>query len=142
MLLSSGGSADHCEISGNGWGVAPASNAGFLRITDCTLSLNSSGGIYVASGSLVKGNTIDSGPNIVGIYVYSNGNRIESNTTRGTAAAITRDASAADNLVICNWHYGGQIGFANFNPASNMVGPVISTAGTITSTNPWANFTR
>lgn len=145
FYITSGASVDHCEsLSNQGYGVASVSNSDLMRVTDCAVSQNAQGGIHLASGSLIKANSVFTSGGLTCISLFGNGNRVEGNTTRGTGNSVACVIGTVDNFIIGNWHYSatGTNGFAAVNAGSNVVGPIVTTQGTIATTNPWANFTR
>ena len=157
-IYSNGGSITGCAANNNG-GTGITIYSGV--IADCTARKNSLHGIYVAPGSvsgcLVSGNTsagIDvDGPgsmvsrntcigNGYGIFVNDARNRIEDNQVTASITAgiqIANTTSYTNNLVIKNSVFGN--GANNYvTPNTQIVGPIITATGTITSVNPWANF--
>ncbi len=125
-------------------------------VTDCSATTNGGHGIALQTGSNVTGctaarnrngiHTLGScrivsnlvvGNTSAGIRVKGTGNRIENNTARDNLE-VGLDILTGGNLVIRN--------SATTNPQSfsiapgNTVGPIVTGTGTITSSNPWANF--
>ncbi len=86
------------------------------RISDCIANVNSFAGIRATiGGNDIQGNTVQG--NGMGIDLDQGGNFVARNTARGNTT--------------------------NYNmPGSQTVGPVITATGTITTTNPWANFSH
>ncbi|NUQ67479.1 MAG: right-handed parallel beta-helix repeat-containing protein [Phycisphaerales bacterium] len=145
IYVTTGSLVSDCTASSNGsYGIGMVLNADAVTITNNSCNTNTVGGILVAGNALVKGNSVTSNPNVTNILLTGSGARVEGNTTRGTGFAVSSAVGAADNFVIGNWHYSGNgsNGFSGLAAATNVVGPVVTTAGTITTTNPWANFTR
>ena len=109
-------------------------------IKDCTSSLNRGDGIRVSGRNLVEGNTCISNGNSgdgAGIHVIQTDNRIDGNTVTTNDRGI--DVDVAGNLIIRNSASGNTT--ANYDWAGTQtIGPIITATGTITSTNPWANF--
>lgn len=143
FFVTSGSSVTGCLAIGNaGWGIGSLVGSDTISITDNTINVpNTTGahGIGVYSKSTVRHNTITNNhSNEWTIYLSNDGNRVEGNTTSGGVQAVT--TSGNKNLVIGNFHYGSAPVGAFSLTGSNTVGPVISATGTITSTNPWANF--
>jgi hypothetical protein len=111
---------------------------------------NHSSGIYVdAPGSEVIGNTCignNTGNSTyqAGIFIDDSNNRIEDNhvTASGnglTGGGINVQISYFENIIIKNSVSG--YGANNYvTPGLEVVGPIINTTGTISSSNPWANF--
>jgi hypothetical protein len=120
--------------------VAPGS------VSDCLVHNSGYSGIYVdAPGSQVIGNTCignNSGANSghAGIVVNDARNRIENNHVSASGyAGILVSATYANNLIIKNSVIGS--GTNNYVvPGAQIVGPLITNTGTITNSNPWANF--
>jgi len=119
-------------------------------VSGCLVQNNTQMGIYVnAPGSVVIGNNC-AGNNTAnlsssaGIYIFDARNRIEDNhvTANGTGTAgagISVSSSYSDNIIIKN-SVSGYSGNNYLTPGTQIVGPIITTTGTITSTSPWANF--
>lgn len=114
-------------------------------IQDNTIYYAPGGGVRVYHYATVARNTLqnptNAGPCII---VMKHGNRIEANSCHGGSDAVKIDPAAANNLVIGNFSINAAVGngFANVALATNVVGPVHATQGTISTSNPWANFTR
>jgi parallel beta-helix repeat protein len=150
-----------CTFVNNGYGItcnSQKSSSGCL-ITGCTISDGTTGiycagsgiisgcvannciyfgiGVNNAQGFLVSGCTANT--NGVNIYVNGSQNRIEDNhVTTGGGFGI-EVLGGTNNIIIRNSVVGG--GGNNYNlTGTQIVGPLITTAGTITSANPWANF--
>jgi len=127
-----------------------------IRINNGTVS-----GCYVANNALSGILTGDNGCQIIGnncftnntssstidagILVYSANNRIEDNhvTSSGYAGIqvinFSRFTNNINNIVVKNTVIGD--GANNYITRGNqIVGPLITTYGTITNSNPWANF--
>jgi len=117
------------------------------KVSGCVVQLNDQNGIFInGTGGLITDNSCTSNnvSNITGcagitIY-YSSGNRIENNHVEGTTyAGIIVNGS--NNLIIKNSVTGTSISANNYMIASGQViGPIITGTGTITSTSPWVNF--
>lgn len=162
-IYNSGGLVEGCEANYN-------KNVGILMangtVRDCRAINNASHGIVVQPGTVtgswvennghsgiyvnfpnskVIGNTCNGNNTIAsasdaGIYVNDTNNRIEDNHVAGSGlAGIKVDNVYNGNIVIKNSVSGN--GANNYvMPGSQIVGPLISTFGTITNANPWANF--
>jgi hypothetical protein len=119
-------------------------------VSGCFVKGNHSSGIYVdAPGSEVIGNTCignNTGNSTyqAGIFIDDSNNRIEDNhvTASGnglTGGGINVQISYFENIIIKNSVSG--YGANNYvTPGLEVVGPIINTTGTISSSNPWANF--
>jgi parallel beta-helix repeat protein len=136
----------NCTVANcTAFGISGTFGATALRIMDNTVTNNGSGGIRVYSTSQVVGNTVSvSGLQVPGITVTFDGNRIEANLIHGGPDAVRIDASGDGNLVVRNQAFAptNGNGFANVNAAGNQIGPVVTAAGSISSTSPHANFSR
>ena len=71
-----------------------------------------------------------------GIWVVSSRNRIEANNVHDNDRGI--DVDANNNFIIKNNASGNGSNYPIV--AGNTVGPITAGGGTITTTNPWANF--
>lgn len=127
---------------GNGIYVSPG------MVIECMAEYNGQSGIFVngMGGSKVVGNTcIGNNTNAsafdAGIFVNSSAARIEDNyiSASGYAGISISSGSSGQNIIIKNSVLGN--GPNNYlTPGSEIVGPLITTYGTITNSNPWANF--
>ena len=114
--------------------------------TGCLVEGNNQSGIYVdAPGSMVVGNTCiennsSSASSEAGIYINDSNNRVEDNhVTESGLAGIQVSPDYTLNIVIKNAVIGN--GANNYIiPSGQIAGPLITTLGTITNANPWANF--
>ncbi|MDB6028872.1 MAG: hypothetical protein JWM68_5095 [Verrucomicrobiales bacterium] len=133
----------NCRTKGNaanGISVYPG------MVSDCLSIENGFSGIFVnAPGSKIIRNTCYSNNTLNhsqngGITINDSSSRIEDNVvTANTRAGIRVLANYTNNLVIKNNVTGN--GTNNYILSTNqVVGPLISTTGTITNSNPWANF--
>lgn len=124
-------------------------NGGILAGENCTISgcsvrQNGGGpGIQVQAASLVFNNTCfeHDGSDTPGIRVQSAGSRIEGNNVSSNAWGIA--VEAAGNFVFRNTAIGNTLG--NYtNAPGNVVGEILNVSGgaTVTSSNPWANFSH
>jgi hypothetical protein len=70
------------------------------------------------------------------------GATIEKNSLYQGTFAVSADANASGLLITGNQCFGNTSGGFNVSLANNQVGPTVNASGTISSTNPWANFVR
>jgi hypothetical protein len=116
--------------------------------TRCLVIRSFATGIYcnspgcVVSDNVVRNNNTGNFASSAGIFLNDANNRIENNQVYGNGgvgAGIGGGAGYAGNIIIKNTVSGG--GANNYViTGTQVVGPIITTAGTITSTSPWANF--
>lgn len=99
-------------------------------------------GITFGDSCVVTDNSCQNAPAPSGAGFSINGsfNRIENNEAIGNAGnGFTSQSSATNNLVIRNFARGN--GFGNYSlNSTDSPGPIVSSSGTITNNNPWANF--
>ncbi|MCL4220888.1 MAG: right-handed parallel beta-helix repeat-containing protein [Phycisphaerales bacterium] len=142
FYVTTGSSVIGCEASGNlGWGIGTIANSDGVTIADSTVivpNAGSSHGIGVFNKSTIRNNTVTNNRSGAWTLYVNEGNRVEGNTTSGGLQAVT--AGGNKNLIIGNFHTGASAIGAFTVGGSNAVGPVVSATGTISSTNPWANF--
>lgn len=149
-----------CNVSDFGSGGIVVQNRGLVAgntVRNCGIGISvgdsvivrgnsvsdSQAGLYSeATGASFESNTL--GGNAVGIHIsgvfQGKGARIQDNEIHGGTTGILVDSGATRNIVIRNLAYSNT---TNYSVASgNTIGPIVnSTAGgTITNTNPWANF--
>jgi hypothetical protein len=125
---------------GYGFSLADSSS-----IQHCTSVNNGADGIVALGNCLILNNTVSgngqTATGSAGIRVNGANNRIDGNNVLNHSRALTDvgiQVSAAGNLVVRN---SASNNTANFSITGvNTVDPVITATGTITSTNPWANF--
>mgnify|MGYP000878602222 CR=1 FL=1 len=107
-------------------------------------------GVFInAAGNQVIGNTFQNNNTTnsathASIRIQDANNRIENNHISGSGAAgagIWCTASYSGNVIIRNTVLGGGGTDYTIN-GSQFVGPIITTTGTITNLNPWANFSN
>jgi parallel beta-helix repeat protein len=128
IFVGTGSTASACNAYRNhGTGFFADSQA---TITDCSATWNGDNTAYnyggvavVGSASRIEGCTASNNQN----YGFS-GNGANDQCLVVRNLAIHNSASPANNF----------IGFST----TNFVGPIVTTTGTITSTNPWANFSN
>lgn len=118
--LGASAAADHCSAGGNGH-AAVSVDGFYARVVDCTLS-----------GAVSP--TIALNAAVPGVEVSRN------HINGGTYAV--GGPAAINALIVGNHCVAQSSGFTSVPLASNQVGPVVSTNGTIASTSPWANFVR
>ena len=132
-----------CVAENNAYGVYVAPG----QVSGCLIESNSYSGIFVgASGCQITGNTclgnnLNASSADAGIYLAASDNRVEANHVVGSGQAGIQVASGppARNIIIKNSVSGN--GSSNYvTPGQQVVGPLITTTGTIASANPWANF--
>ena len=112
-------------------------------VSGCAANNNQSVGIDInsgGSGCVVSGCTANN--NLYGIYIYATNTRVEDNHVTvgsGSYGIAVQGGSNTNNIIIKNSVAGA--GGNNYNIASGqIVGPLITTTGAITSSSPWANF--
>lgn len=116
-------------------------------VSGCDVTANGASGIAAGEGCLITGNNClgnntSANGSEAGITVSYGNNRIEENIVSASGVAgiaVNAVSSATNNVIIKNTVSGN--GASNYvTPGTQVVGPIISTAGTITSSSPWANF--
>jgi parallel beta-helix repeat protein len=142
-----GNTVSGCSAQNNG---SEGIYIAFGTVSGCIVRNNTYTGIYVdAPGSVVIGNTCienntANSTSGAGIYIFDSNNRVEDNHVTangfgGAGGGISVYASYSGNIIIKNSVSG--YGANNYlTPGSQVVGPLITTTGTISSSNPWANF--
>ncbi len=109
-------------------------------ITDCTASGNSVFGVRADAECVVRNNAVRQTTGgqtaAAGILITGSNNRVEGNNTVNCTHGIR--VETAGNLIISNSASNCSIGFAV--TGAQTIGPIISATGTISSSNPWANF--
>jgi hypothetical protein len=110
---------------------------------------NAASGIFVGgaggcviSGNNCTGNNTGNSASHAGINIQSNNNRIEGNhlTVNGYAGIQVNNLGGYTNNTIVKNSVSGN-GVNNYLiPGNQVVGPLITTFGTITNSNPWVNF--
>ena len=113
-------------------------------VSGCTLAYNGQSGIYVyLPGCQIIGNTCYNNNTSfntghAGIYIDDANNRVDGNhVTASGYAGIAVASGYTGNVIIRNTVCGTNNYLVS---ASSVVGPLITTTGTITNANPWANF--
>ena len=150
-VLSSGGdglSVSYSTVSGC---MAQSSGsdgiyANSSTVSGCYVKGSAFSGILVDApgcqiiGNNCTGNNTTANANNAGIYLDDANNRVEDNqVTASGYAGISVYGTYSGNIIIKNTVAGS--GANNYlTPGSQVVGPLITSYGTITSVNPWANF--
>ena len=144
ILAGPGCTVADCTVGANGLNGIQVETGSTVR--GCTSRANSSRGIAALGGDcFITGNNCtlnDSGIIVDSLSLFGvsgNRNRIEDNTCNANSSHGFL-INGFKNFVIRNNASGNGTAYAI--PAGNAAGPVIdmSAGGTITSTNPWANF--
>ena len=131
----------NCTSHDNSGGGIVANSDNSL-IAECTVNYNSLFGVSVTSAAnvVIRDNVIGNNGGSQ-ILLSASNCTVENNRMRTTSSSAGVTISAgANNLVVRNYSAGLGTGYSII--AGNVVGPILSGAGTITSTNPWANFDR
>ena len=122
------------DNGGNGIDLGSCCNV----VADCLVALNDREGILVDNDSRIVGNMVHSNTsatnNGAGIRLSFNGNHVEDNTTWNNDVGIL---SSGASFIIRNTARQNGTNY-HFVGAQN-AGPIVG-AGTITTNNPWANF--
>jgi len=108
-------------------------------IRDCTVSANAGDGIRVYGDCLVINNNCQNNGKEgdgAGIHSVFYDNRIDGNTCTDNDRGI--DVDNAGNFIVKNSCSGNGNNY-DIN-GTQTIGPIITATGTITSENPWANF--
>jgi parallel beta-helix repeat protein len=142
-IICCGGLVSGCMVRDNGrYGItAQKSTVSGCYVEDSTWS-----GIFVSgSGCQIIGNNCftnntSGSTSDAGIYVQSSNNRIEDNhvTISKYAGICVASSSFTNNIIVKNTVIGSANNY--IIPANQAAGPLITTTGTITNSNPWANF--
>lgn len=99
-------------------------------------------GITFGDSCVVTDNSCQNAPAPSGAGFSINGSfsRIENNEALGNAGnGFTSQGNTTNNLVIRNFARGNGFGNYSLNPTDSP-GPQVTSSGTITNNNPWANF--
>jgi hypothetical protein len=99
-------------------------------------------GITFGDSCVVTDNSCQNAPAPSGAGFSINGSfsRIENNEAIGNAGnGFTSQGNTTNNLVIRNFARGNGFGNYSLNPTDSP-GPQVTSSGTITNNNPWANF--
>jgi len=169
IVLRGTGAVRDCNVGRTGGGVNGISCFNRAVISNCTVHDSGSAGIYVVTNCVVSGcyieNSVNSGiqadvhggceitgntcvgNNRIlnggqgGIALWSGTNRVDGNRViaSGLAGIQVPFSSSSNNVIIRNVVSGN--GTNNYvTPGNQIVGPIITTIGTITNLSPWANF--
>lgn len=164
ISVNGGVTVSSCNVQVCGVGISANNSTIFdCRVEDCTfygvyvrsstvsrcrIKNNAHFGIFVdfpgclISDNVCTGNNTVNSTNYAGISINDSNNRIENNFLHGngsSGAGIAVNPTYSGNIIIRNSVAGN--GVNNYViPAGQVVGPLITTTGTITSSNPWANF--
>ena len=132
ISTGSGGVIKDCAADLN---VAHGIVADRATISGCTAWSNNGDGIRSATSSLITGNACRA--NVANeIHVTDTLNRIDGNSATGIIAGSgTIRVDVAGNFIVRNSAQG-----YNTNGTIQTIGPIITTTGTISTNNPWANF--
>jgi parallel beta-helix repeat protein len=152
ISLANGSTVSRCTVLSSGtYGI---STSAACTVEGCTVRGSTQDGIRCAgSGSVIRNNTCSvnglAGDG-AGIVVVSIDNKIEGNHCTGNDRGI--DVTAAGNIIICNTCANNTVEWAIV--ANNVYGPIINrsapaspavngpaAAGTLTTSDPHANFT-
>jgi parallel beta-helix repeat protein len=140
IAVTDGCTITSCSASGNaGNGIAAGSST---SVSGCTVTWNAGDGILASTGCrITDNNCVSNGSNGSaagsGVHVTGWRNRIEGNNCSSASYGIRTEIGG--NLIAGNTCSGN--GGGNFNiTGTQTIGPIITTAGTIVTTNPWANF--
>ena len=108
-------------------------------ISGCTACHNLHNGIWIYYGVLVANCVCDNNGRTgegAGIYAFYDKNRIKENSVADNARGI--DVDEPGNFIVKNTATGN---VTNYDiTGAQTIGPIITASGTITSENPWANF--
>jgi hypothetical protein len=130
----------NCVVKQNPLG--PGATTGAYCILRGNIIDGNGSGLSVTTSCVVRENEISNNNNAfaVGVSFSGNFNRIEDNLINFNGAfGISNSVSgSAHNLVIRNF-VGGQVSNISLS-GQQVVGPIITTTGTITNSSPWANF--
>ncbi len=110
------------------------------QVLQCSAVENEQDGIDASAGSAVIGNLCESNGFLsadgAGVHITSSDCRVEDNKLNRNDRGL--DVDAAGNFIARNTATGNT---TNYDVTGvQTIGPIITAAGTITSTNPWANF--
>ena len=127
-----------CSADANGqWGISVSFGGSVIR---CTVQNNFEDGIYANGNCLIRENLCKrngDGGDGSGIYVYRDDSRVEGNHLMQNDWGIYI-TGGDNNLIIRNSAIGNTTNY--YSTGTQIMGPIITTTGTITNSNPWANF--
>ncbi len=136
IVAQRGTTITNCTLRSNGnHGISAADGC---SISGCTVLLNTFDGIVASSDCRITGNTCTGNGRSggAGIHVTGSDNHIEGNTCTDATRGI--DVDAAGNFIARNTASGNSTNYAI--TGTQTIGPIVSTTGVITNSNPWANF--
>ncbi|MBL9030414.1 MAG: right-handed parallel beta-helix repeat-containing protein [Phycisphaerae bacterium] len=111
----------------------------YTIVENCSSNNNQGDGIRTFAQTRIIGNVcaVNSGS---GIRATLGSNHIEGNFVTGNAISGIRSdtGNSINNFIVRNTAKGNAFNFTL--PGVQTIGPIITTTGTITTTNPWANF--
>ena len=133
--VGSGSTIADCVAGTNGFNGIGTDTGSTVR--NCTTRANGGIGISFAINCHIFGNTSDG--NYRGIYAGGNGNRIDGNNCSANTL-YGYSIEGANNLIVRNSAHANGTNFSFLLAPHG--GPIVdmTAGGTITSTNPWANF--
>ena len=142
-ITAADGIVRNCSAADNGhYGIYL--NAG--AVSGCSVQNNVNSGIYLLAsgcaiiGNICVGNNSSFSASDAGIYVNGYNNRVEDNHVSGSGyAGISVTNTVNGNIIVKN-SVSGNAANDYLTPGNQIVGPLITTYGTITNSNPWANF--
>lgn len=140
ILARFGGSITDCVSSSNINGFYAGSQedeSGAISgsiISRCSALNNTENGIVLSSNSFASQNI--SVGNSIGLLVTGTSNRIEDNNITANVSGIS--VSSSGNFIAKNTASGNTNDYSIVG--TQTMGPIITSTGTITNTNPWANF--
>ena len=148
IVLGYGGTVLNCTAAYNGiFGISVSGSFAGSYVGNCYVRNNQLAGIYMNGdgieviGNLCTGNNSGTNANFGGIVIDDNFSRVENNHVAGSgyAGILVTSSARTNNIIIRNSVVGN--GTNNYVvPAPQIVGPLITTTGSITNSNPWANF--
>lgn len=141
-----GSVVEGCSVRSSAlFGISSSLNSGVAHFERNIVTLNTGGGIRAYGSSRITGNTVSmSGTAAPCILIVGDGNHVEDNLTSSGSDSVRIEPTGDDNLVVGNvaQNPGVGNGFTNVNLAANMIGPVVTAGGSISTSSPFANFSR
>ncbi|MCF7855589.1 MAG: right-handed parallel beta-helix repeat-containing protein [Candidatus Pacebacteria bacterium] len=148
-----GNVVEDCSLRDNGdYGIRLESYKGDCsgnRILQCNIDQNANGGVFFnASGGVCRGNSVVGctmvGNGSFGISAYAaDGSRFERNHFSAQVGATTygiRSYGGPQSFIFGNTAWGNT---NNFAPSgADTYGPIVTTSGELSASDPWANFSR
>jgi hypothetical protein len=134
---------DQLCVAGNGVGIQVGDGS---QVRRCTVTANDQSGIEVigAGCSVVDnycaGNDLANSSLYADIHIFGPRNRVDGNQVFGSSTAGYGILCAYTNNVVVRNFVSGLGANSYSSPANQIVGPIISTQGTVTNVNPWANY--